>query len=624
MSLPRVASLALVLVAACSAAPEPLAAPVEAPPPPVPVATAPVVAAPAAPSFPKGWPYPIEATGASGTHGMVVTDATIATKVGAEMLKAGGNAVDAAVATAFALAVVYPGAGNLGGGGFLVARVDGQSQTLDFRETAPMAAGRDTFAAKAPAKPEAKTPVAAAPPPGPPKPFEGRPEATASRVGHLATGVPGSVAGLYEAWQKLGSKKKTWAELVAPAIELAEKGFVVDAEFSRSLDDNKKRMLENKASAALFFPGGKPLEAGSTWKNPELAKVLRRVAEKGPAGFYQGPVADAFAAEMKRGGGLMTKADLGAYKAKWRTPIEFSYRGAKVVSMPPPSSGGVTLAMMAHVLEGYDLKALGFQSPAELHYLFEAGRRAFLARNAKLGDPDFVKNPVEELLSPGWADAQRATIQKERATPTTELKPAAASGGAGPHTTHFSVVDGQGNAVALTTTLNWFYGSGVTVPGTGIGLNNEMDDFATVPGTANGYGLVQGEPNSVGPGKRMLSSMSPSIVLDAAGKPVLVLGGAGGPTIISAVFEELSNVVDFGLSPVAAINAPRFHEQGEPDVVLIEKGGIADETKAALERMGYAFKDRPHVADAPAIGLVGGTWIGAAEPRRMGALAVGY
>jgi gamma-glutamyltranspeptidase/glutathione hydrolase len=605
------AALALALLFGCGTAPTPTPAP-PAPPAP-PIATAPVAAVTApppavtappaalAPGFPAGWPYPADATPVTGQHGMVVTDAGLATRVGLDVLKSGGNAIDAAVATAFALAVVYPGAGNLGGGGFMVARIDGGMHALDFRETAPRAATHDTFAAKAAKKEDA------------------------AKIGHLASGVPGSVAGLWEAHQKLGSKKKTWAELIAPAIRLAEEGFVVDAEFSRSVRQNAERLTMYPASASLFLPGGAPVKEGTTWKNPEIGAALRRIADKGPRGFYEGRTAELLTAEMKRGGGLITRAELGAYKAKWRTPIEFSYRGRKVISMPPPSSGGVTLAMISQILEGYDLPAQRFHSPDELHLIFEAMRRAFIARNEKLGDPDFVKNPVEELLSPAWAAAQRASIKPDRATPTAELQPIARdSGGAGPHTTNFSVVDEAGNAVALTTTINWFYGSGVTVAGAGFLMNNEMDDFATVPGKANGYGLVQGEPNAVAPNKRMLSSMAPSIVLDKDGHVSLVLGAAGGPTIITSVFLELSGVIDHGLSLSAATNAPRFHEQGQPDVVTHEKGGLTDAERKSLEAMGYTFKERQHIADAPSIGWANGAWVGGAEPRRIGGLALGY
>jgi gamma-glutamyltranspeptidase/glutathione hydrolase len=281
--------------------------------------------------------------------------------------------------------------------------------------------------------------------------------------------------------------------------------------------------------------------------------------------------------------------------------------------------------MMAHILEGYDLSKLGFHSPDELHLIFEAMRRAFVARNERLGDPDFVQNPVPRLLSPEWAAEQRATIKPDRATPTSELPSTIPmAGGGGPHTTNFSVVDAKGNAVALTTTLNWFYGAGVTVAGAGFPLNNEMDDFASVPGTANGFGLVQGEPNSVAPGKRMLSSMSPSIVLGKDGHVLLVLGAAGGPTITTSVFLQLAAVADHGLDAATAVSAPRFHEQGQPDVVMHEKGGLPDADRKALEAMGYTFKEREHIADAPAIGWTGKAWIGAAEPRRLGSLALGY
>jgi gamma-glutamyltranspeptidase/glutathione hydrolase len=276
-------------------------------------------------------------------------------------------------------------------------------------------------------------------------------------------------------------------------------------------------------------------------------------------------------------------------------------------------------------VEGWELKRYGFHSPEELHLLFEAMRRAYVARNERLGDPDFVKNPTERLLSPEWAAEQRASIKPDKATPTAELPSALPmNGGAGPHTTNFAVVDAQGGAVALTTTLNWFYGAGITVPGAGFVLNNEMDDFATVPGSPNGFGLVQGEPNSVAPGKRMLSSMSPSIVLDASGQVILVLGAAGGPTITTSVFLELSAVADHGLDVATAVSAPRYHEQGLPDIVMHEKGGLQDADRQALAAMGYTFKEREHIADAPAIGRSGSQWVGAAEPRRLGALALGY
>jgi gamma-glutamyltranspeptidase/glutathione hydrolase len=562
-------------------------------------ALTPPPAAPAQPKFPAGWAYPLGPGQSVGAKGMVATDSTIASKVGLEVLAAGGNAVDAAIATAFALAVAYPMAGNLGGGGFMVARVGGASHALDFRETAPAAATHDMYVGK-----------------------DGKPTGDA-RQGYRASGVPGSVAGLWEAFQKLGSKTKTWPELVAPAIKLADEGFVVDAALAKSLGAVSKRWDKYPATMALFAPGGTPITEGTTWKNPELARTLRRIAEKGPSGFYEGPTADLIAAEMTRGKGILTTADLKAYKAKWRTPLEFTYRGKHVHAMPPPSSGGITLAMICHIVEAYELAKLEWHSPTELHYVLEAMRRAFASRNARLGDPDFVKNPLDELMSDAWASSQRASIKGDRATPSSEIVSAGSSGD-GPHTTHFSIVDAQGNAVALTTTLNWWYGSGITVTGAGFLMNNEMDDFASVPGTANGYGLVQSEPNAVAPGKRMLSSMAPTIVTGEDGKVLLVLGAAGGPRIISTVFNIMSNVIDFGFDVTTSSNAPRFHQQHLPDVVDFEKGGLEDSLRKGLEAMGYTMREQDHLADAPAIGKGDKGWIGAAELRRGGGFAAGW
>jgi gamma-glutamyltranspeptidase/glutathione hydrolase len=531
---------------------------------------------------------------------MVDTDNEIATRVGVNVLASGGNAVDAAVAAAFALAVSFPTAGNLGGGGFLVARVGGKSYALDFRETAPAAATRDMYL-------------------GP----DGKPTKD-SRDGWKASGVPGSVAGLHEAWARLGSKTKTWAELIAPAIDLADKGFVVDAPFVKTLGFVQSRLARYPASAALFLPNGAPPVVGSTWRDPDLARVLRRIASDGPAGFYRGTVAESIARAMKDNGGLITTDDLAAYRAKWRDPMEYDYRGRHVIGMPPPSSGGLTMAMIAHLLQASDVKALGWHSPEHLHLLVEAMRRAFAARNAKLGDPDFVKNPVDELMSGAWARAQGATVVRDRATPTKDLFPALGGGQpTGPHTTHMAFVDPDGNAVAMTTTINFWYGSGVTVPGLGFVLNNEMDDFASVPGTANAFGLVQGEPNVIAPGKRPLSSMSPTIVLDAQGKVDLVLGAAGGSRIITTVFQELSNALDFGMSPADAVRAPRVHQQDLPDVIQVEPHGLPEATRKALEAMGHATKEVEHIADAPAVGRSLGLWEGAAEPRRDGSLALG-
>lgn len=590
--------LALALAAGCVPASS-ASLGVVAPAPSSSTALAPV----APPKFPPGWPYAPGADAVVGTNGMVSTDAALGSKVGTEILAAGGNAIDAAVATAFALAVVHPAAGNVGGGGFMVARIDGKAYALDFRETAPGAAKAEMYVGEG-----------------------GRPT-KASRLGHLAAGVPGSVAGLWEAHQRLGSKTKSWGDLIAPAIKLAEEGFIVPPSLAETLKDDFMidRMRANAASAALFYPGGIPLSAGSLFKNPDLAAVLRRIADKGPPGFYEGPTAEAIATEMKRGGGIITLDDLKAYKAKWRDPVEFSYRGQKIISMPPPSSGGVTLAMICHIVEGYELGKMGWHSPNELHYVFESMRRAYVARNQKLGDPDFVKMPIDDLMSDAWAKGQRASIKPDKATPTIQLRPeGAGSGGDGPHTTHFSVVDAKGNAVGLTTTLNWWFGSGVAIPGMGFLMNNEMDDFAAKPGTANSYGLVQGEPNAIAPGKRMLSSMTPTIVTGADGTVRLVVGAAGGSTITTTVFHILSNVVDFGFDVSTAVNAPRFHMQDFPDQVSFEKGGLEDDLKRGLEAMGYKLVQRGHIADAPGIGRGASGWIGAKEPRRSGGGAAGW
>ncbi|MDP9000889.1 MAG: gamma-glutamyltransferase [Myxococcota bacterium] len=608
-------ALAFAFAACTSHGARPLPAPAAAAASAPPLSAAPsgssVPQRPGARDFPVDWVYPPGALAVTSTRGMVTTDAALATRVGADVLAGGGNAADAAVATAFALAVVFPSAGNVGGGGFVVARVDGKGYALDFRETAPASATHDMYL-------------------GP----DGKPTRD-SRDGPRSVGVPGSVAGLWEAWRVLGSKTKTWAELVAPAIKLADKGFVVDAAFDKPIALLQSRLAKYPVSAALFLPNGAPPPVGTTWRDPELASVLQRIADNGPAGFYEGPVAKTIASAMKESGGLVTAEDLKAYRAKWRAPTEYDYRGRHILGMPPPSSGGLTMAMIAHILEGWDLRATGWHSAEEVHIVAEAMRRAFAARNAKLGDPDFVRNPVDELMSDAWARGQRATVKTDRATPTADLFPSLAGegtdhkpgGGAptreGTHTTHMAVVDSAGNAVALTTTLNAWFGSGVTVPGAGFVLNDEMDDFASVPGAANAFGLVQGEPNAIAPGKRMLSSMSPTIVLGADGRVDLVLGAAGGSRIITTVFEELSNVLDFAMNASDSVRAPRFHQQDSPDVLLLEPHALPDDVRRALDQMGHTTKDAEHIADAPAIGRTLDLWMGAAEPRRDGSLALG-
>ena len=542
---------------------------------------------------PAAWPFPLEGEPVSAPNAMVVTDAPLATDVGLDVLRAGGNAVDAAVATAFALAVVYPEAGNIGGGGFMVARMsDGTTAALDFREKAPLAATRDMYLDSAGALSDR------------------------SVVGHLASGVPGSVMGLWEAHQRFGTRP--WAELLAPAIALARDGFVVDSALAASVRDAAERLARFEGSAALFLPNGEPLSADSTWRNPDLARVLERIAEQGPAGFYEGETADLIVQEMQRGGGIISHEDLRRYRAEWRQPVEFDYRGHRIISMPPASSGGITLAIMANVLDGYPLDRLGFHTASSLHLTAEAMRRAFADRNHFLGDPAFVELPHEMLVSQSYADSLRATIDREHATPSLDVRPGLMEEPEHVHTTHFSIVDAAGNAIALTTTINDLYGSGVTVTGAGFLLNDEMDDFAAKPGTPNMYGLVQGEANAIEPEKRMLSAMTPTIVLDGDSTVLLVTGARGGPRIITAVFQVISNVIDYSMELPAAVHAPRIHHQHLPDVLGFERDGLIPEVVAELESMGHDVQPRGGVGTAPTILRVNGMWTAVPDPRTGG------
>jgi gamma-glutamyltranspeptidase/glutathione hydrolase len=530
---------------------------------------------------------------ARARRGMVVAEANGASKVGAQVLRSGGNAVDAAVATAFALAVVHPTAGNIGGGGFAVVRsADGHVVTLDFRETAPAAATPDMYRGKG---------------------------KESSLDGHLAAGVPGSVAGLWTLHQKYG--RKPWKTLVAPAISLARDGFVVDAAFAKAIANGEKRLRKNPASTALFLPGGPVPAIGSTWRAPALAATLARIAEQGAAGFYRGKTAALIVDEMQRGGGIITAADLAGYEAVWREPIVFTYRGYRAYSMPPPSSGGIALAMIAQVLEGFDLKAFGWQSREAVHVVVEAWRRAYAARNRYLGDPAFVKDmPLARLVAPEHAKGLAATIDLARATPSDKTPDVLE----GEHTTPLAVVDKDGMAVSLTTTINTGFGSAVTVEGAGFLLNNEMDDFAAHPGEPNAYGLVQGEANKIEPGKRMLSSMSPTIVVDAKGAPFMILGGQGGSRIITAVFQVMSNVIDFDMDVGRAVGAARFHHQHLPDEVAFEAGAVTRAVWDGLGTMGHVRKwAKWPIATVPTLVRRGGEWTGAADPRK-GGLAEGY
>ena len=540
----------------------------------------------------------ITSNAVSGRNGMVVSDDSLASEVGLAILRAGGNAVDAIVATAFAMAVTYPEAGNIGGGGFIVARMaDGREVSIDFREIAPKAATRNMYI-------DEKGDVA-----------------PTSLTGHLASGVPGAVAGLYAIHEKHGSMP--WRDVVGPAIALADKGFAVGQRFAR-ITKQDERLAQFPASAALFIPNGRAIEAGDHWRNPDLANTLRRIAERGPDGFYKGETADLIVAEMKRGGGIITHEDLASYQAKWREPIRFDYRGHRVLSMAPASSGGITLAIMANILEGYDLRASGPATATTIHLIAEASRRAFADRNHYLGEPDVVKIPTATLLSEEYAAKQRASIAAQRATPSLEVRPGMGAISEGDHTTHMSVVDKQGNAVGLTTTVNELFGSAVTIAGAGFVMNDEMDDFSAKPGSPNLFGLVQGEANAIAPGKRMLSAMTPTIVVAPNGQTLLVTGARGGPRIISAVFQIMSYVIDHQFPIDKAMEAPRVHHQHLPDVLYHERGALDDAEIASLKAMGHAVQERPgSVGSANSIMRVGGSWMGAPDPR-SGGVARGY
>ncbi len=516
-------------------------------------------------AVPANWPFDLDAVPVQAANGMVVSTDRYASEAGVAVLQAGGNAVDAAVAMAFALAVVNPEAGNIGGGGFMVLRMaDGSTATLDFRERAPGAASRDMYLDEAGELTDG------------------------SRVGHRASGVPGSVAGLWEAHQTYGSLP--WSELVAPAVELAD-GFEVTDRQAKSLRYYAEELAEYEHTAEIFLTDAAPPEIGSTLVQADLASTLRRIQEQGRDGFYLGETARMVAAEMRRHGGIMTEQDLASYQASWREPIEFSYRGYTIISMPPTSSGGLTLAPMAKILEGYELSRIGWHSPQMVHLLAEAWKRAYADRNEYLGDPDFVDIPRERLTSAEYGEERRAGISLDRATPSAEVSP-----GLGPYqleenTTHLSVVDGSGNAISMTTTINSFYGIKAVVQDAGFFLNNEMDDFAAQPGTPNMFGLVQGEANAIAPGKRMLSAMTPSIVLRPDGSLFFVVGSPGGATIITNVFQNIVNMVDYGMNVIESVHAPRLHHQHLPDRLDYERGALSATTIAVLEAMGHTMRD---------------------------------
>ncbi len=542
---------------------------------------------------------------------MVVSVHEQASRVGAEIMRQGGNAVDAAVATGFALAVVHPAAGNIGGGGFMLVRLaNGDVHFLDYREKAPKAATRDMYLDA-----------------------QGNVIPNASLIGYKSIGVPGSVAGLVYAenkWGKLGLKK-----VMEPAIRLARDGVQLTYEEAQSMHDED--LAKFPESKRIFQRDGQLYQPGELFRQPELARTLERIAAK-PDDFYKGAMAQELAAEVQRGGGLITAQDLAEYQVKERQPIRGVYRGYEVISAPPPSSGGITLLETLNILEGYDLSKMGNRSADAIHLTAEAFRRAFYDRAEFLGDPDFTQLPVPQLIDKKYAVAWRESLDLARASDSKDLRRPSGFGEldrpaelrrpyVGPehgNTTHYSVVDPQGNAVAVTTTLNDSFGSCVTAGKLGFLLNDEMDDFTSKPGVPNGYGLIQGEANAIGPGKRPLSAMAPTMVLKG-GKLFLVLGSPGGPRIISTVANILMGVVDFGLDIQQAVNAPRFHHQWEPDLIFMESVGISPDTIKLLEARGHKVKLQGYWSDGECIAVdpKSGDMLGAADGRN-GGKAVGY
>jgi gamma-glutamyltranspeptidase/glutathione hydrolase len=541
-------------------------------------------------------------------HGMVVTAQQYATRIGVDVLKRGGNAIDAAVAVGYALAVVYPAAGNLGGGGFMTVQFgDGRRTFIDFREKAPLAATANMFLDE-----------------------QGNVVPNLSIRGHLAVAVPGTVAGLEYIRAKYGTLSR--GVLIDPAIALAERGFVLEQGDAEMLWEATADFRKDPASSAIFLDRGQPWQPRATLKQPDLARTLRRVRARGADGFYKGETATALVAASRAGGGIISQSDLDAYDVREMAPLECDYRGFRIVSAPPPSSGGIVICEILNVLEGYPLSEYGFGSARAIHVQIEAMRQAYIDRNQLLGDQRFVKNPIEQMLDKAYGARIRAGIDPKRAGVSAKLAPGAGFR-EGSHTTHYSIADQFGNAVAVTYTLNDWFGARVTAAGTGVLLNNEMDDFTAKVGVPNLYGLVQGENNRIEPGKRPLSSMAPTIVLQD-GKPWMILGTPGGSRIITAVTLSMLNVIDYGMDLQEALDAPRIHQQWLPEETFVEARALSPDTRAILEAMGHKLtvpQPENHVAailiGAPALGAkpVGANkFYGAIDPRRNTGLALGY
>ena len=541
-----------------------------------------------------------------GRHGMVASTNEVASRVGVEIMKRGGNAVDAAIAVAFTLQVTHPAAGNLGGGGFMIIRLkNGRTTAIDYREMAPAAANRDVYFDKNGNLIEG----------------EG-----GSLVGYRAAGVPGTVRGMELALKKYGSGKLTWNQLIEPARQLAANGFTVTYELARSLHGEREYLSQYPETKRIYLRNGNFYKEGELFRQPELAQTFARLQRFGPNEFYEGETARLIAADMKRHNALMTLEDLRGYVAKERTPLRGNYRGYEIISMPPPSSGGAVLIEMLNILEGFDLAKLNASSSDRYHLMAEAMRRAFADRAEYMGDSDFVKVPVAGMIDKAYAARLRSSINTDRASSSAEVRAGRPAGYESDETTHFTVVDAEGNAVANTYTLNNSYGSAAMAKGTGLLLNDEMDDFAAKPGTPNMYGLIQGERNAVAPKKRPLSAMTPTIVLRKDGSFWFTVGSPGGPTIINTVLCVITNVIDYDMNIQQAIDAPRIHHQWLPDELVGEPSGFSSDTQRALTARGHTLGKLRYLGDAEGIMIEQktGMRLGATDPRRSDGLAIGY